>query len=163
MASFDIVNKVDAQLLDNSINIARKEIVNRFDFHGSKSEITLDKKAMLIHILTENDMRMESIIDIIRQRMIKQNLNPLCLDFGKEQFASGMMLKKDIKVKEGVDKDVARKIIKDIKDSKLKVQAQMMDDQVRVTAKKIDDLQAVISIVRQGSYDLPLQFLNMKS
>jgi len=163
MASFDIVNKVDAQLLDNAINIARKEIVNRFDFHGSKSEITLDKKAMLIHILTENDMRMESIIDIIRQRMIKQNLNPLCLDFGKEQFASGMMIKKDIKVKEGVDKDVARKIIKDIKDSKLKVQAQMMDDQVRVTAKKIDDLQAVISLVRQGSYDLPLQFLNMKS
>ncbi len=163
MASFDIVNKVDAQLLDNAINIARKEIINRFDFHGSKSEITLDKKAMLIHILTENDMRMESIIDIIRQRMIKQNLNPLCLDFGKEQFASGMMIKKDIKVKEGVDKDVARKIIKDIKDSKLKVQAQMMDDQVRVTAKKIDDLQAVISLVRQGSYDLPLQFLNMKS
>ena len=163
MASFDIVNKVDAQLLDNAINIARKEIINRFDFHGSKSEITLDKKAMLIHILTENDMRMESIIDIIRQRMIKQNLNPLCLDFGKEQFASGMMIKKDIKVKEGVDKDVARKIIKDIKDSKLKVQAQMMDDQVRVTAKKIDDLQAVISLVRQGSYDLPLQFLIMKS
>lgn len=163
MASFDIVNKVDAQLLDNAINIARKEIINRFDFHGSKSELTLDKKAMLIHILTENDMRMESIIDIIRQRMIKQHLNPLCLDFGKEQFASGMMIKKDIKVKEGVDKDVARKIIKDIKDSKLKVQAQMMDDQVRVTAKKIDDLQAVISLVRQGSYDLPLQFLNMKS
>ena len=130
---------------------------------ATTDKITLDKKAMLIHILTENDMRMESIIDIIRQRMIKQNLNPLCLDFGKEQFASGMMIKKDIKVKEGVDKDVARKIIKDIKDSKLKVQAQMMDDQVRVTAKKIDDLQAVISLVRQGSYDLPLQFLNMKS
>ena len=163
MASFDIVNKVDAQLLDNAINIARKEIMNRFDFHGSKSELTLDKKAMLIHILTENDMRMESIIDIIRQRMIKQHLNPLCLDFGKEQFASGMMIKKDIKIKEGVDKDVARKIIKDIKDSKLKVQAQMMEDQVRVTAKKIDDLQAVISLVRQGKYDLPLQFLNMKS
>ncbi len=163
MASFDIVNKVDAQLLDNAINIARKEIINRFDFHGSKSELTLDKKAMLIHILTENDMRMESIIDIIRQRMIKQHLNPLCLDFGKEQFASGMMIKKDIKIKEGVDKDVARKIIKDIKDSKLKVQAQMMEDQVRVTAKKIDDLQAVISLVRQGKYDLPLQFLNMKS
>jgi uncharacterized protein YajQ (UPF0234 family) len=163
MASFDIVNKVDAQLLDNAINISRKEIINRFDFHGSKSEITLDKKAMLIHILTENDMRMESIIDVIRQRMIKQNLNPLCLDFGKEQFASGMMIKKDIKIKEGVDKEVARKIIKDIKDSKLKVQSQMMEDQVRVTAKKIDELQAVISLIRQGNYDLPLQFLNMKS
>lgn len=163
MPSFDIVNKVDAQLLDNAINVARKEIVNRFDFNGSKSEITLDKKAMSINILTENEMRMESIIDVIRNRMIKQKLDPLCLDFGKEQYASGFMVKKDIKVREGIDKDVARKIIKDIKDSKLKVQAQMMDDQVRVSAKKIDDLQAVIALMRRGEYDLPLQFTNMKS
>jgi uncharacterized protein YajQ (UPF0234 family) len=162
MPSFDIVNKVEAQLLDNAINVARKEITNRFDFNGSKTEITLDKKAMTINVLTENDMRMDSIIDVIRSRMIKQHLNPLCLDFGKEQVASGFMIRKDIKVREGIDKDVARKIIKDIKDSKLKVQAQMMDDQVRVTAKKIDDLQAVISLMRQGSYELPLQFVNMK-
>jgi uncharacterized protein YajQ (UPF0234 family) len=163
MASFDIVNKVDAQLLDNAINVARKEIINRFDFNGSKSEIILDKKAMSIHILTENDMRMDSITDVIRNRMIKQKLDPLCLDFGKEQYASGFMVKKDVKVKEGIDKEVAKKIIKDIKDSKLKVQAQVMDDQVRVTAKKIDDLQSVIALVRQGSYELPLQFVNMKS
>lgn len=163
MPSFDIVNKVDAQLLDNAINVARKEIVNRFDFNGSRSEITLDKKAMSIHILTENEMRMESIIDVIRNRMIRQKLDPLCLDFGKEQYASGFMVKKDIKVREGIDKDVARKIIQDIKDSKLKVQAQMMDDQVRVTGKKIDDLQAVIALMRRGEYELPLQFMNMKS
>ncbi|MFY9311035.1 MAG: YajQ family cyclic di-GMP-binding protein [Bacteroidia bacterium] len=163
MPSFDIVNKVDAQLLDNAINVARKEIVNRFDFNGSKSEITLDKKGMVVNILTENEMRMESIIDVIRNRMIKQKLDPLCLDFGKEQYASGFMVKKDIKVREGIDKDVARKIIKDIKDSKLKVQAQMMDDQVRVTGKKIDDLQAVIALLRRGEYELPLQFTNMKS
>ena len=95
--------------------------------------------------------------------MIKQHLNPLCLDAGKEHAASGMMIRKDIKVKEGIDKDAARKIIKDIKDSKLKVQAQMMDDQVRVTGKKIDDLQAVIALMRRGTYELPLQFVNMKS
>jgi cyclic-di-GMP-binding protein len=163
MASFDIVNKVDAQLLDNSINVARKEILNRFDFNGSKSEIDLDKKSMTIHILTENDMRMDSITDVIRNRMIKQKLDPLCLDFGKEHYAAGSMVKKDIKVKEGIDKDVARKIIKDIKDSKLKVQAQVMDDQVRVTGKKIDDLQSVMAVIRQGNYELPLQFTNMKS
>lgn len=163
MASFDIVNKVDAQLLDNAINVARKEILNRFDFNGSKSEITYDKKTLTLQVLTENDMRMEAIIDAIRSRMIKQNLNPLCLDFGKEQAASGMMLRKDIRVKEGIDKEVAKKIVKDIKDSKLKVQASIMDDQVRVTAKKIDDLQAVIALMRRGSYDLPLQFVNMKS
>ncbi len=162
MPSFDIVNKVDAQLLDNAINVARKEILNRFDFNGSKSEINLDKKALLLNILTENEMRMESIIDVIRSRMIKQKLNPLCLDFGKDQYASGFMLKKDIKVREGIDKEIAKKIIKDIKDSKLKVQAQIMDDQVRVTAKKIDDLQQVITLIRSGSYDLPLQFVNMK-
>ena len=163
MPSFDIVNKVDAQLLDNAINVARKEIINRFDFNGSKSEINLDKKAMTVTIVTENEMRLDSIIDVIRNRMIKQKLDPLCLDFGKEQYASGVMVKKDIKVREGIDKDVARKIIKDIKDSKLKVQAQTMDDQVRVTAKKIDDLQAVIALMRSGSYELPLQFMNMKS
>ena len=97
MPSFDIVNKVDPQLLDNAINITRKEIINRFDFNGSKSEITLDKKSMSIHILTENDMRMDSIIDVIRNRMIKQKLDPLCLDFGKEQYASGFMVKKRYK------------------------------------------------------------------
>jgi len=163
MPSFDIVNKVDAQLLDNAINVARKEILNRFDFHGSKSEINYDKKALTLQILTENDMRLEAITDAIRSRMIKQHLNPLCLDFGKEHTASGMMIRKEIKVREGIDKDVARKIVKDIKDSKLKVQAAIMDDQVRVTAKKIDDLQAVIALMRQGNYDLPLQFVNMKS
>ena len=163
MPSFDIVNKVDAQLLDNAINVARKEIINRFDFSGSKSEITLDKKTMSIHVLTENDMRMDSIVDVIRNRMIKQKLDPLCLDFGKDQYASGFMVKKDIKVREGIDKDVARKIIKNVKDSKLKVQAQMMDDQVRVSAKKIDDLQAVMALIRSGEYELPLQFTNMKS
>jgi uncharacterized protein YajQ (UPF0234 family) len=163
MASFDIVNKVDAQLLDNAINVARKEILNRFDFNGSKSEITYDKKNLSLQILTENEMRMEAITDAIRSRMIKQNLNPLCLDFGKEVAASGMMIRKDIKVKEGIDKEVAKKIVKDIKDSKLKVQASIMDDQVRVTAKKIDDLQAVIALMRRGNYELPLQFVNMKS
>ncbi len=163
MASFDIVNKVDAQLLDNAINVAKKEILNRFDFNGSKSTIEYDKKALIIHITSENDMRMEAITDAIRSRMIKQKLNPLCLDFGKEHYASGSMIKKDVRIKEGIDKEVAKKIIKDIKDSKLKVQAQIMDDQVRVNAKKIDDLQAVISLMRAGNYEIPLQFVNMKS
>jgi len=163
MASFDIVNKVDAQLLDNAINVARKEILNRFDFHGSKSEINYDKKNLSLQILTENEMRLEAITDAIRSRMIKQHLNPLCLDMGKETAASGNMIRKEIKVREGIDKEVAKKIVKDIKDSKLKVQASIMDDQVRVTGKKIDDLQAVISLMRKGTYDLPLQFVNMKS
>lgn len=162
MASFDIVSKTDPQLLDNAFNVAKKEILNRFDFRDSKSTVELDKKNMSIQIVSENDMRMEAIIDTIRMRMVKQNLDPRCLDMGKEHYASGNMIRKDIKVKDGIDKDSARKIIKDIKDSKLKVQAQMMDEQIRVTGKKIDDLQAVIALVRRGQYDVPLQFINMK-
>ncbi len=162
MPSFDIVSKTDVQTLDNAINVAKREILNRFDFHGSKSTIDLDKKTMVIAILTEDDMRLESIVDAIRSRMIKQKLNPQCLDEGKEKTASGNMIKKDIVVKQGIDKETAKKINKDIKDSKLKVQSQIMDDQIRVTGKKIDDLQAIISMISRTNYELPLQFVNMK-
>lgn len=162
MPSFDIVSKVDQQSLDNAINVARKEITTRFDFRDSKTEIDLDKKGMNITVVTENDMRMEAIQDVIRSRMMKQKIDPAVLDFGKEQYASGNMIRKDIKIKEGIDKDTARKIIKDIKDTKLKVQPQQMDDQVRVTAKSINDLQAVIAMVRGKDYNTALQFVNMK-
>jgi uncharacterized protein YajQ (UPF0234 family) len=162
MPSFDIVSKTDVQTLDNAINVAKREILNRYDFHGSKSTIELDKKTMTISILTEDDMRLESIIDAIRSRMIKQKLSPQCLDEGKEIIGSGNMVKKDILVKQGIDKETAKKINKDIKDSKLKVQPQIMDDQIRVTAKKIDDLQAIIALVSHNNYELPLQFVNFK-
>ncbi len=162
MPSFDIVSKIDAQTLDNAINTARKEILNRFDFRGTASTIELDKKNMSLNIHTEDDMRLNSIIDIIRSRMVKQGIDPRCLDEGKEHYASGNMVRKDVKVRQGIDKDTCRKIMKDIKDSKLKVQAQQMDDLVRVTGKKIDELQAIIALMRRGEYDLPLQFINMK-
>lgn len=162
MPSFDIVSKVDAQVLDNVINVAKRDILNRFDFRDSKSEIDLDKKAMVIHLHSENDMRIEAMEDAIRSRMIKQNLDPMSLDFGKERVASGNMLKKDIKVKQGIEKETSKKIVKAIKDSKLKVDAQIMDDQVRVTAKKIDDLQAIIALCRRTDFEAPLQFVNMK-
>lgn len=162
MASFDIVNKIDVQTLDNAMNAAIKDITNRYDFKGSKTTIELDKKLLNIHILTESEMRIAAIEDTIRSRMIKQNLNPLALDFGKEQYASGNLIKKDIKVKQGIDKETAKKIVKHIKDLKLKVEAQIMDEQVRVTAKKIDELQAVISSVRAANFEIPVQFINMK-
>lgn len=162
MASFDIVSKVDHQSLDNAINVARKEITTRYDFRDSKTEIDLDKKGMSITITTENDMRMEAIQDVIRSRMMKQKIDPAVLDFGKEQYASGNMVRKDIKIKEGIDKETGKKIVKDIKDTRLKVQPQIMDDQVRVTAKSIDDLQQVIALMRSKDYGTALQFTNMK-
>lgn len=163
MPSFDITSKTDAQTLDNSINVARKEILGRFDFKNSNSIIDLDKKNVSITITTEDEMRLDSIIDAIRSRMIKQKLDPRSLDLSKEHYSSGMLIKKDIKVREGIDKEYSKKIMKVIKDSKLKVTAQIMDDIIRVSGKKIDDLQMTIAALRSASeIDIPLQFVNMK-
>ncbi len=162
MPSFDIVSKVDLQTLDNAINAAKKEIQTRFDFRDSKSELELDKKAVQLKLLTENEMRLTAMEDIVRSRLIKQKIDPNCMDFGKPQYASGAMVRKDIAIRQGVDKEEARKIMKLIKDSGVKVQAQVMDDQVRVSGKKIDDLQKVIGMLRAATLDIPIQFTNMK-
>jgi len=163
MPSFDIVSEVDLQKLDNAINVASREIGTRYDFHGSKTTVDLDKKTCIVNILTENEMRMEAIREILISRMMKQGVDAGCLDFGKEQTVSGNMLRKEVKIKKGVDKDTARKLVKIIKDSGQKVQAAIMDDQLRVTGKKIDDLQAVISVVKGSGIELPLQFTNFRS
>lgn len=162
MPSFDITNKVDHQSLDNVLNVVKKEILNRYDFRDSKTEIDFDKKSMVLKITTENTMRLDSIQDVLISRSVKQKLDPKCFDFSKADYSSGAMVKKDIKVREGIEKEDAKKIIKLIKDSKIKVEAQVMDDQVRVTSKKIDDLQGVMAILRQSDLETPLQFTNMK-
>lgn len=162
MPSFDIVSKVDLQTLDNAINVAIKEIQNRYDLKDSKTEIELNKKDNSIHITTNNEMSLKTVIDIILVRMAKQGIDPKSLDMSKEHYSSGTMIKKDMKVKTGIDKESCKKIVKDIKDTKLKVVPAQMDDIVRVTAKKIDDLQEVIAFLRSKDYGIPLQFTNMK-
>ena len=162
MPSFDIVSKVDIQKLDNAINTAKKELLNRYDFNNSKTTVELDKKTMLLHVVTETDMRMKAIQDVILSRMLKQGIDPACMDIGEEEYSSGNMLKKDIKIIEGIDKDVARQINKIIKESSIKVQAAIMDDQVRVTGKKIDDLQKVMGLLRGQELDAPVQFINFR-
>lgn len=162
MPSFDIASKLDVQLLDNAINIAKKDILNRWDFRDSKSTIELNKKDLLINIVTENDMRLTAVIDAIHSRMIKQNLDPRGLDETKAHYPSGPIIKKEIKVRQGLEKEVCKKILKDIKESKLKVIAQLMDNIIRVSGKNINDLQAVISLCRKNDYEVALQFINMK-
>ncbi len=164
MPSFDIVSKIDGQTLDNAVNTAKKEILNRYDFHDSKSTVELDKKTNVITVVTENDMRLKAITDSIISRMVKQHLDPKALDLdGTVQTVSGNMIKKDVKIKEGIEQEAAKKIVKKIKDSGLKVQASIMDDQVRVQAKKIDDLQEVIALCRQNDFGQPLQYINMRN
>ncbi len=163
MPSFDVLSKVDPQVIENAINVAKKEIVNRYDFHGSKSDIDFNKKELTLLITTENEMRLNTIVDIIIARGSKQGIDPRSYDVSKEHYASGPMIKKDVKLKNGLDKDTMKKIAKAIKDSGFKVQPSQMDNIVRVTGKKIDDLQEVMAFLRKGDYGFPLQFDNMKS
>jgi cyclic-di-GMP-binding protein len=162
MPSFDVVSKVDPQTLDNAINVAKKEILNRYDFRDTKGTIELDKKTSTLEITTENSMRVKAIVDVIITRMAKQGIDAKSLDMSKEEYASGAMIKKELKVKTGVDKETAKKIVKAIKDSKLKVTPAQMDEMVRVSGKKIDDLQEVIALLRKQDFGVPLQFINMK-
>lgn len=162
MPSFDIVSEVDVQKLDNTVNVVRREIQNRFDFKNTETEIELDKKNLIIEIQTVNPMGLKPIEDLIITRGIKQGIDGRAFDFGKEDEHSGKLHKKKILVRAGVDKETSKKITALIKESKLKVQAAIMDDKVRVTGKKIDDLQAVITLLKKSDVGLPLQFINMK-
>lgn len=163
MPSFDIVNKVDMQLLDNAINTTKKEIQTRFDFRDSKTEIELDKAGLKIQLTTDNSMRIKTIEDILLTRAVKQNIDGKCFDFSKEDHPSGALVKKEIKIKQGIEKEAGKKIVKIIKDLKLKVETSIMDDQVRVSGKKLDELQGVIQHLRQADFEVPLQFVNMKN
>ncbi len=163
MPSFDISSKVDIQILDNAINTVKKEISTRFDFKNSPVEIDLNKKDFLLKLEVESDMKMKQVIDVIISRAMKQGIEASAFDFEKDAYPSGKTMKKDVPVRNGLKQDDAKKIVKIIKDSDLKVQAAIMDDIIRVTAKKIDDLQDVIALCRNSNLGLPLQFINMKS
>ena len=163
MPSFDIVSEVDLQEVDNAINQATKEIGNRFDFKGGKSSVSFDREAKKIKIVADDEMKLRSIHQIVEQKMVKRSIDIRALDYGPEQPGNAQQIKQEVSLVCGLEKDVAKKITKIIKDSKLKVQAQIQDEQVRVTGKKIDDLQAVIQTLKEQEVGLPLQFVNMRS
>ena len=143
MPSFDFVSKVDAQALDNAVNVVTKEITNRFDFKGSHVVIKLDKKEFKLNLETDDDMKMRQLLDVLVSRAHKQGIAPEAFDLSKEGAQSGKTWKKEVLVRNGLKQEDAKKIVKQIKDSGLKVQASINDDIVRVTGKKIDDLQEV--------------------
>lgn len=163
MPSFDIASKVDLQTLDNAVNVAKKEIDNRYDFKGTHVSIELNKKDMVINLEVESDMKLTQIEDVLLTKAMRQGLEANSFDMSKEFTPSGKHIRKTIPVKNGIDKETAKKIVKLIKDSGIKVQAAIMDDIIRVTAKKIDDLQAVIALCRGSNLDIPLQYVNMKN
>ncbi len=162
MPSFDIVSKVDAQALDNAVNVTTKEITNRFDFKGSHIVIDLDKKEFNIKLETDDDMKMRQLIDVLISRAHKQGIAPEAFDTSKQGAQSGKVWKKEVKVRNGLVQEDAKKIVKLIKDSGMKVQASVNDDLVRVTGKKIDDLQSVIQLCKTSNLGIPLQYVNMR-
>jgi uncharacterized protein YajQ (UPF0234 family) len=163
MPSFDIVSKIDPQALDNAVNTTRKEIQNRFDFRDSPVSIELDKKEMRIDLEAASDMKIKQITDVLISRSMKQGLDPLAFDFSKEPYVSGKVTRKEVPVRNGLKQEDAKKIVKLIKDSGLKVQAAIMDDLVRVSGKKLDDLQAIIQRCKTANLGVALQFDNMRS
>jgi len=163
MPSFDIVSKVELQALDNAVNVVRKEITNRFDFKNSHVVLDLNKKDFKLNIETDDDMKMGQLTDVLVSRAHKQGIAPEAFDLSKETHPSGKIVKKEVAVRNGIPQEDAKKIVKLIKDSGMKVQAQIMDDLVRVTSKKIDDLQAVIKLCQGADLGFPLQFINMRS
>lgn len=163
MPSFDFVSKVDAQALDNAVNVTKKEITNRFDFKNAHVVIDLNKKDFKMNLETDDDMKMRQLIDVLINRAHKQGIAPEAFDTSKEGFQSGKVWKKEIQVRNGLKQEDAKKIVKHIKDAGLKVQASINDDLVRVTGKKIDDLQEVIQASKTWEVGVPLQVENMRS
>lgn len=158
--SFDLVSQVNMEEVKNAINQTTKEISQRYDFKNSKTEINLEEEN--IKVIADDDFKLKSTIDILQTKMIRRNVSVKNLDYGKAEDASGGMVRQLIKVKQGIETEKAKKIVKDIKGLKIKVQAQIMNDQVRVSGKNKDDLQQAIHFLKGQDYELELQFINYR-
>ena len=162
MASFDIVSSYDMQEIDNSVNMVKRDILNRYDFKGTNSQITLNKQEKSIKIETSSTMQREAIVDMLKNRSISRKVSIKIFDFKEEEKASGMTVRQYVHLKEGISKENAKLINTLIKTFKLKVQSQIQGEQIRVTAKKIDDLQYIIEKLKVAKLSIPLQYINFK-
>ncbi|MDZ7720137.1 MAG: YajQ family cyclic di-GMP-binding protein [Balneolaceae bacterium] len=162
MPSFDIVNEINAQEVDNAVNNTLKEVSNRYDFRGLHTEVEFVKKENRIDIVTAESMKLKAVKDMLIKHFIKRGLEPKVLEYGSEEGTSQGHVKVSASIKEGIDRETAKKIVKEIKNLKLKVQPAIQDNQVRVSGKKIDDLQEVIQHLKRKDFGIPLQFVNMK-
>jgi len=160
-SSFDVVSKIDQQELDNALNQARKEIAGRFDFKNSKTEIDYDGKNA-ITVLSDDELKMKNVMDIISSKAIKRGIDVKAFDFGKVEPAAQNTVRQTIALRSGIPKDKSKALMDAIKALKLKVSAQYQDEQIRVSGKSRDDLQKVIAHLKSMDYELPLQFVNYR-
>ena len=159
-SSFDIVSQIDMQELDNALNQTRKEISQRYDFRGSNASLELNGDEL--KLAAEDEYKLGAILDILRQRMAKRGLSLRALEPGKVEPAAKGSVRQTVKLKQGIDKETAKKITAAIKVAKIKVTAQVQDNQVRVSGPKKDDLQAVIQLVKGQDFGIDLQFINLR-
>ncbi len=160
MPSFDVVCETDMQEMDNAVNQTRKEITTRYDFKGSKAGITLNDEG--ITMTGDDDYKLNTVAEILRAKLVRRNLNPKCLEYGKIEDAGGSSKRQSVTIKQGISQELAKTIVKAIKQEKMKVQAAIQGDQVRISGKKRDDLQAVIALIKGMDADRPLQFTNFR-
>ena len=162
MPSFDIVSVVNMQEVDNAVNQAVKEIGQRYDFKGSKTEVTLDKDG--IKVLTDDEFRLKAVVDVLQSKFVKRGVSLKALQYGKVEPASGGCIRQVIAIQQGISKEKGREIVALVKQTKLKVQSQIQDEQVRVTGKNRDDLQSAIALLkeRQDAIKVPMQFGNFR-
>ncbi len=160
--SFDIVSKVDLQEVSNAIQQAMKEIGQRFDFKGSKSNIDLDKSKNEIVVVSDDEYKLKNVIDVLQSKLIKREVPLKALNYGKIEDAASSTVKQVITLQQGIPTEKGKEIVKLIKNSKLKVQSEIQKDQLRVRAKKIDDLQAVIQLLKEKDFDIHLEFVNYR-
>lgn len=160
--SFDVVSEVNLQEVDNALNQARKEITQRYDFKDSKTLIDFNPKEKQITLHTIDEFHLKSAVDVLQSKLVKRGVSLKALRYGAVEPAASSTVRQNITLLVGIDKDDARAIVKMIKDSRIKVQAQIMDDQVRVSGKNKDDLQAVIQMIRDADLSFPVQFVNYR-
>jgi uncharacterized protein YajQ (UPF0234 family) len=162
MPSFDVVSRVDMQEMDNAVNQAKKEITTRFDFRGSKTQIDLDRKEGKITVLSEDDMKLRAIQDALIAKAVHRSIEAQALVFGDSEKAGGDMVRQTVTITNGIDIETARKVVKVVKDAKLKVQAAIQGEEVRITGKKRDDLQEAIQTLKAADLGMPLQYVNFR-
>jgi cyclic-di-GMP-binding protein len=160
MPSFDVVSKVNLMEVDNALNTAIKEITNRYDFRGTNT--TLERLPDGIVLRSSDEMHLEAAISVLRERMARRSVPPRCLDPQNAEQAAHNSLRQLLKIKQGIETETAKKIVKKIKDSKLKVQASIQGDELRITGKNKDDLQAAIALMKREDFGLDLQFVNFR-
>ena len=159
MPSFDIVSEVDLHEAANAVDQANREVSTRFDFKGSGARFESEGEQITLH--AQNDFQLKQMLDILQMKLSKRGVDIACLDISEPQI-SGQAAHQTVILRQGIDKELAKKITKRIKDTKLKVQASIQGEKVRVTGKKRDDLQKVIQTLREAKLDLPLQFINFR-